>query len=214
MKTDKELGQEVCDLLVEKKVETPLSRQGAAPRAPDIIENCFIDILLALGLDVADDSLHNTPKRIAHMYTEQIFKGLNYDNFPQCTVVENKMNYDEMLIVSGIKVSSVCEHHFVAIDGTAKIAYVPNEKLLGLSKFNRVVDFFSRRPQIQERLTEQIYHTLCLLLDTENIAIEILATHHCVKSRGVQDANSYTTTRKLGGVFKHGIVRNEFLNTK
>lgn len=212
MKTDIKLGKEVHKHLHELGVETPM--QQILKNQEEIIRQSFSNIMDALGLDTFDDSLIDTPARVAHMYVNQIFSGLDYKNFPKCTTVENKMKYDEMVIINDITVNSNCEHHFVVIDGTAKIAYIPKKKVLGLSKFNRVVSFFSKRPQIQERLTEQIYYALAFILDTDDIAVEISAVHHCVKSRGVQDANSYTTTRKLGGCFKELEVRNEFLNSK
>lgn len=212
MKTDIKLGKEVHKHLHELGVETPM--QQPSSNQEEIIRQSFSNIMDALGLDTFDDSLIGTPARVAHMYVNQIFSGLDYKNFPKCTTVENKMKYDEMVIINDITVNSNCEHHFVVIDGTAKIAYIPKKKVLGLSKFNRVVSFFSKRPQIQERLTEQIYYALAFILDTDDIAVEISAVHHCVKSRGVQDANSYTTTRKLGGCFKKLEVRNEFLKSK
>ncbi len=168
--------------------------------------------MLALGLNMHDDSLKDTPKRVAKMYVKEIFNGLDYSNFPKCTTVENKMKYDEMVCVDKINVQSNCEHHFVIIDGLAKVAYIPNEKVLGLSKINRIVEFFSKRPQIQERLTEQIHHALVFILGTEDVAVQIKATHFCVKARGVEDTSSLTTTSKLGGMFRRNEVRNEFFN--
>jgi GTP cyclohydrolase I len=147
------------------------------------------------------------------MYVNEIFWGLDYDAFPKCTTVSNKMRYDEMVIERNINVQSNCEHHFVVIDGLATVAYIPKDKVLGLSKINRVVEYFSKRPQIQERLTEQIYHALQYILGTDNIAVVIDAQHFCVKSRGVEDVGSSTTTSKLGGVFKSDpSVRLEFMN--
>ena len=152
------------------------------------------------------------------MYHHEIFWGLDYEAFPKCTTVNNKMKYDEMVIEKNINVQSNCEHHFVIIDGKATIAYIPKEKVLGLSKMNRIVEYFSKRPQIQERLTEQIYYALQYILETDNIAVLINAEHFCVKSRGVEDVGSSTITSKLGGCFKSdssvraefmGIVRNE-----
>ena len=215
MKTDEKLGEQVHRYLKEIGVETPMNPAGAHMDSPAIIQNHFRQIMIALGLDVNDDSLVDTPRRVAQMYCYEIFSGLDYRNFPKCTTVQNKMKYNEMVIVDKITVSSNCEHHFVIIDGIAKVAYIPNSRVLGLSKINRIVNFFSKRPQIQERLTEQIYFALQYILDTSDIAVEITATHHCVKSRGVQDTNSITTTRKLGGCFKEKPeVRNEFLNSK
>jgi GTP cyclohydrolase I len=167
-----------------------------------IIEGHFKSIMETMGLDLSDDSLIETPKRVAKMYINEIFWGLDYDAFPKCTAVDNKMKYNEMVCERNINVQSNCEHHFVVIDGLATVAYVPNQKVLGLSKINRIVEYFSKRPQIQERLTEQIFHTLQFILDTEDVAVMIDAQHYCVKSRGVEDTGSSTVTSKLGGGFK------------
>jgi GTP cyclohydrolase I len=166
-----------------------------------------------LGLDLRDDSLNETPKRVAKMYVNEIFWGLDYDAFPKCTTVENKMRYNEMVVERNVNVQSNCEHHFVVIDGLATIAYVPKNHVLGLSKINRIVEYFSKRPQIQERLTEQIFHALCFILNTDDVAVLIDAQHYCVKSRGVEDTGSSTVTVRLGGGFKTDpAVRNEFLS--
>tara|TARA_R110002153_G_scaffold32752_12_gene99101 strand:+ start:2563 stop:3210 length:648 start_codon:yes stop_codon:yes gene_type:complete len=215
MKKDEKLGAEIKAHLIGKGVETPMSNQTPydSKAQKELISDHFRKIMYSMNLDLSDDSLKGTPDRVAKMFVDEIFYGLNYENFPKCTAVENKMKYDEMITIKDINVSSTCEHHFVVIDGFAKIAYIPNEKVLGLSKFNRIVEFFSKRPQIQERLTAQIFETLCLILETENVAITIDAVHHCVKSRGVADANSSTRTTKLGGLFKEkDSVRLEFLS--
>jgi GTP cyclohydrolase I len=212
-KTDPVLGQKVHEHLVSVGVETPVVDNGLS-RAEKIekIEGHFDHIVTTLGLDLQDDSLMETPKRVAKMYVNEIFWGLDYDAFPKATVVENKMNYNEMVVERNISVQSNCEHHFVVIDGLATVAYVPKEKVLGLSKINRIVEYFSKRPQIQERLTEQIYHALSFILETENVAVMIDAQHYCVKSRGVEDTGSSTITSRLGGNFKaHPEVRAEFL---
>ena len=212
-KTDSVLGQKVHEHLVSVGVETPVVDNGLS-RAEKIekIEGHFDHIVTTLGLDLQDDSLMETPKRVAKMYVNEIFWGLDYDAFPKATVVENKMNYNEMVVERNISVQSNCEHHFVVIDGLATVAYVPKEKVLGLSKINRIVEYFSKRPQIQERLTEQIYHALSFILETENVAVMIDAQHYCVKSRGVEDTGSSTITSRLGGNFKaHPEVRAEFL---
>ena len=211
MKTNKELGERVREYLIEKGVETPIVDYAEnAEKKMTIIEENFSRIMQALGLDLNDDSLKDTPNRVAKMYLNEIFYGLNYENFPNCSKFENKMHYDEMVIERGISVNSFCEHHFVNIDGSAIIAYIPKTKVIGLSKLNRIVKFFSKRPQVQERLTEQIYHALSYILETEDIAVIIEATHHCVKSRGVEDQNCDTMTSKLGGVFREQGVRMEF----
>lgn len=212
-KTDPELGQAVHNYLVEMGVETP-TFQTALDRKDKIaeIEKSFSYIMQVLGLDLADDSLAETPKRVAKMYVNEIFWGLDYDAFPKCTTVDNKMKYNEMVIERNVNVQSNCEHHFVVIDGKATVAYIPKQRVLGLSKINRVVEYFSKRPQIQERLTEQIYHALSFILDTPDVAVMIDAQHYCVKSRGVEDVGSSTVTSKLGGsFFDNPTVRNEFL---
>lgn len=213
-KTDPVLGKAVHEHLVKCGVETPVVSNGLSRTDKiEIIERKFTDIMKALGLDLTDDSLIETPKRVAKMYIGEIFWGLDYESFPKCTTVDNKMKYDEMVIERNVNVQSNCEHHFVVIDGTATVAYIPNQKVLGLSKINRVVEYFSKRPQIQERLTEQVYHALQFILDTDNIAVVVDATHYCVRSRGVEDTGSSTITSKLGGCFKTDqAVRAEFMN--
>jgi len=202
-KTDPELGQKVHEHLVKVGVETPTVNNSIDRKAKiEIIENAFTNIMLTLGLDLSDDSLIETPKRVAKMYVNEIFWGLDYDAFPKCTTVDNKMKYNEMVCERNVNVQSNCEHHFVIIDGLATVAYVPKDRVLGLSKINRIVEYFSKRPQIQERLTEQIFHTLQYILDTEDVAVMIDAQHYCVKSRGVEDTGSSTVTSRLGGGFK------------
>jgi GTP cyclohydrolase I len=211
-KTDPELGKQVHEHLVKMGVETPIKKRNLDRKDQiDIIEGNFAEIMRALGLDLSDDSLIETPKRVAKMYVNEIFWGLDYEAFPKCTTVDNKMNYNEMVVERNVNVQSNCEHHFVVIDGVATVAYVPKKKVLGLSKINRIVEYFSKRPQIQERLTEQIFHTLCFILETEDVAVMIDAQHYCVKSRGVEDTGSSTVTSRLGGGFKNDpAVRNEF----
>jgi GTP cyclohydrolase I len=212
-KVDPQLGREIYQYLSGKGVETPhqlnnLSHQDKIRE----VEAAFAKIMQTLGLNLQDDSLRGTPMRVAKMFLEENFWGLNPDYFPKITAVANKMGYDEMVIEKNIVVQSCCEHHFVMIDGYAHVAYIPNEKVLGLSKLNRVVEYFARRPQIQERLTEQIYYALEYILATPDIAVMIHAKHYCVKARGVQDINSETLTSKLGGCFKaDSSSRNEFL---
>ena len=214
IKTDPVLGQQVHEYLVKMGVETPqvennLSRTDKI----EIIETKFRDIMEALGLDLTDDSLMETPKRVAKMYVNEIFWGLDYDAFPKCTTVDNKMHYDEMVVERNITVMSNCEHHLVIIEGLATVAYIPKTKVLGLSKITRVVEYFAKRPQFQERLTEQVFHALTYILETENVAVMIDARHYCVASRGVEDTSSSTVTCKLGGGFKTDpAVRAEFLS--
>jgi GTP cyclohydrolase I len=172
----------------------------------------FREILEILGLDLTNGSLRESPERIARMYLTELFKGLDPANFPKITTIENEMNYDQMVVVRDVKIISTCEHHFVTIDGRATIAYIPNKKVIGLSKINRIADFFSRRPQVQERLTKQIGDCLVHVLDTENVAVHINARHYCVVSRGVEDVASTTVTSDLRGDFKTDArTRSEFL---
>ena len=213
-KTDPSLGQKVHEHLISVGVETPVIDNGLSRKEKiEKIEKHFDEIVTILGLDLKDDSLLDTPKRVAKMYVNEIFWGLDYDAFPKATVVENKMDYNEMIVERNISVQSNCEHHFVVIDGLATVAYVPEKNVLGLSKINRIVEYFCKRPQIQERLTEQIYHALSYILETDNVAIMIDAQHYCVKSRGVEDTGSSTITSRLGGNFKnYPEVRAEFLS--
>lgn len=215
-KCDPELGRKIHDHLIKHGVETPSTNQNTLLERKeriDYIENKFQDIMTALGLDLTDDSLAETPKRVAKMYVNEIFWGLDIDAFPKCTTVENKMKYDEMVVERNVNVQSNCEHHFVIIDGFATVGYLPKDRVLGLSKINRIVEYFSKRPQIQERLTEQVYYAMQYILGTDDIAVVIDAQHYCVKSRGVEDVGSSTVTSKLGGVFKSdSAVRQEFMN--
>ena len=212
-KADPELGLKVHEHLVKMGVETPTNPNGLSRTDKiELIEAKFRDIMNALGLDLSDDSLIETPKRVAKMYVGEIFWGLDYDAFPKCTTVDNKMHYNEMVVERNVNVQSNCEHHFVVIDGLATVAYVPKQKVLGLSKINRIVEYFSKRPQIQERLTEQIFHTLQFILETEDVAVMIDAKHYCVAARGVEDTGSSTVTCRLGGGFKTDpSARQEFL---
>lgn len=212
MKTDKDLGQKVHQHLVSIGMETPMNAQlMTKDEQRASIEAAFTQIMDTLGLDLRDDSLVDTPKRVAKMYVNEFFLGLDYDHFPKCTVIQNKMDAG-MVVEKNIKVMSNCEHHFVTIDGVATVAYIPDRKVLGLSKLNRIVNFFARRPQVQERLTNQIWHALSFILETEDVAVYLDATHFCVRSRGVEDANSSTVTSKLGGAFMHSAdTRAEFM---
>ncbi|MGE4130601.1 MAG: GTP cyclohydrolase I FolE [Bdellovibrionales bacterium] len=173
----------------------------------------FREIMLTLGLDLKDDSLHQTPERVARMYVKEIFSGLNPQNFPKITSIENKLEYNEMVTVRDISIISVCEHHFVTIDGRATISYIPKEKVIGLSKINRIARFFSRRPQVQERLTKQIADCLSYVLETADVAVCIRAKHYCVVQRGVEDVASETVTSDLRGAFREDSrTRQEFLS--
>jgi GTP cyclohydrolase I len=204
----------VRDALLSKGLETPLLPATLTnDQKYEKLKKLFTEVVDTLGLDLSDDSLSETPHRIAKMYVREIFSGLDYGNFPKISVIENKMAVDEMVTVGGITVTSTCEHHFVTIDGTAKVAYIPKNKVIGLSKINRIVRFFAQRPQVQERLTQQILVALQALLETEDVAVSINATHYCVKSRGIMDASSATSTTSLGGCFKSNArTRQEFLS--
>ena len=199
--------------LMERGLETPLVPNGLSrDERYQRIAAAFTDITRPLGLDLTDDSLCETPLGIAKMYVDEIFSGLDYSRFPKISVIENKMQVEEMVQVDDIDLVSTCEHHFVTIDGSARVAYIPRDKVIGLSKINRIVRFFSQRPQVQERLTQQILVALQTLLETDDVAVTIDAVHYCVKSRGVMDANSRTRTTSLGGAFKaDASTRAEFL---
>lgn len=177
------------------------------------ISHHFRHIMLTLGLDLTDDSLQDTPRRVAKMYVREIFSGLNPRNFPKITSIENKLGYDEMVTVKDVAIVSVCEHHFVTIDGLATISYIPKNKVIGLSKINRIAKFFARRPQVQERLTKQIADCLVAVLETENVAVSIRAKHYCVVQRGVEDVASVTVTSDLRGAFREDArTRQEFFS--
>ena len=207
-------AQLVRDALVAHGLETPMIDNGLSAEEKYVkLKSLMTEAIDTLGLDLRDDSLAETPHRIAKMYVHEIFSGLDYAKFPRLSLIENKMNAREMVKVRDIELMSTCEHHFVTIDGTAKVAYIPSNKIIGLSKINRIVRFFAQRPQVQERLTRQILVALQTLLDTDNVAVSIDAVHYCVKSRGVMDANSQTSTTALGGYFLENIhTRAEFLN--
>lgn len=204
----------VRDMLIEHGLETPMIENGlSADEKYNRIRGQMVRVLETLGLDLEDDSLAETPHRIAKMYVHEIFSGLDYQHFPKLSLIENKMGANEMVKVRDIDLTSTCEHHFVTIDGAAKVAYIPKDTIIGLSKINRIVRFFGQRPQVQERLTRQILVALQALLGTEDVAVSIDATHYCVKSRGIMDSNSTTSTTALGGCFKENIhTRAEFLN--
>ncbi|MBA5764421.1 GTP cyclohydrolase I FolE [Vibrio sp. 404] len=204
----------VKDALESRGLETPMVRSGfSREEKKEKIQYHMREILTLLDLDLTDDSLEETPHRISKMYVDEIFSGLDYQNFPKITVIENKMNVSEMVRVKDITLTSTCEHHLVTIDGKAAVAYIPRGKIIGLSKINRIVRFFSQRPQVQERLTQQILVALQTLLESDDVAVTIDATHYCVKSRGVMDATSVTTTTALGGIFKSiPATRAEFLH--
>ena len=176
-------AQLVRNALIERGLETPMSGlQLSRDEKYARIRDAMTQVVTALGLDLTDDSLEETPHRIAKMYVDEIFSGLNYEKFPKISLIQNKMNTEEMVKVKAIKVISTCEHHFVTIDGLANVAYLPGKKIIGLSKINRIVAFFAQRPQVQERLTQQVLVALQTLLETEDVAVFMDATHYCVKA--------------------------------
>ncbi|MBI3233861.1 MAG: GTP cyclohydrolase I FolE [Bacteroidetes bacterium] len=177
----------------------------------ELIEKHFREIMLILGLDLTDDSLKGTPNRVAKMYIKEIFSGLNPANKPKVALFENKYKYKEMLVEKDILFYSNCEHHFVPIVGKAHVAYISNGSVVGLSKINRIVNYFAKRPQVQERMTMQIVNELKEALKTEDVAVVIEATHLCVSSRGIKDVSSKTVTSEYSGKFSEEQTRNEFL---
>jgi GTP cyclohydrolase I len=202
----------VADILSHVRPTPLIETKHSNEEKIEIISKHFTEIMKVLGMDLKNDSIQETPKRIAKMYVNEIFSGLDLANFPKMTVIDNEMQYDQMVVIQNIQVLSVCEHHFQTIDGFATVAYIPNKKVIGLSKINRIVRFFSRRPQVQERLTKQIADCLQYVLETEHVAVHINAKHYCVIARGVQDSNSSTSTNDLRGHFKSKIeTREEFL---
>lgn len=217
-KSDPALGKRVREHLIKVGLETPIVVDALhQPTEQKIaqIEHHMTEVLNILGLDLRDDSLEETPKRIAKMFVKELFWGLDPDHFPKCTAIENKMDYrNSFVLEKGVTVHSSCEHHLVTIDGFATVAYIPHQKVLGLSKLNRIVQYFSKRPQVQERLTEQIAETISFVSETPDVAVYIDAVHYCVKSRGIQDVSSSTVTLATRGKFSEpdSEVRREFLN--
>ena len=177
----------------------------------EIIQDCFSVIMKTLGLGLKDDSLKGTPYRVAKMYVKEIFSGLDPKNKPKVSVFENKYDYNKMLIEKNITLRSSCEHHFLPISGVAHVGYISSGKVIGLSKINRIVDYFGRRPQVQERMTVQIYEELKNELDTEHVMVVIDAEHLCVSARGIKDDSSSTVTMEYGGKFNESSYRDEFL---
>ena len=217
--TDNQDFSSIEELLGEdhssNSTETPLRNDAfnlSDEEKMEIIALKFRDIMNVLGLDLTDDSLKGTPKRVAKMFVQETFRGLNPKNFPSITLFENKYQYKQMLIEKNISVQSTCEHHFVPIIGNAHVAYISSGKVIGLSKLNRLVEYFSKRPQVQERLTVQIANELKKVLKTEDVAVFIEAEHLCVQSRGVKDIHSSTITSSFHGKFLSEATRHEFLH--
>ncbi|WP_373519588.1 GTP cyclohydrolase I FolE [Pricia sp.] len=194
-------------------VETPM-RTDAFARSDDekinTIEKLFAGIMEELGLDLTDDSLKGTPYRVAKMYVKEMFAGLDPANKPSLSVFDNKYRYNKMLVETDISFSSACEHHFLPIIGKAHVAYISSGKVIGLSKINRIVDYYGRRPQVQERMTLQIFNELKEALGTDDVMVVVDAEHLCVSTRGINDKTSRTTTLEYGGRFTDLKMRNEF----
>ena len=212
---EKEIYELIGDNHQMTSAETPLradafDKSDAEKMAN--IENHFHSIMLEMGMDMTDDSLKGTPHRVAKMFIQEIFSGLNPANKPKISVFDNSYNYDKMLVEANISFNSTCEHHFLPIVGKAHIGYVSSGKVIGLSKLNRIVDYYSRRPQVQERLIMQIFNELKTVLETDNVIVVMEATHLCVSSRGIKDESSYTSTIQYGGVFNEKENRNDFFN--
>jgi GTP cyclohydrolase I len=194
-------------------IETPL-RKDAFEKSDNekiaIIQEHYKGIMETLGLDLDDDSLSGTPYRVAKMYVKELFSGLDPRNKPSLSVFDNKYEYNKMLVESDISFNSACEHHFLPIIGKAHVGYISSGKVIGLSKINRVVQYYGRRPQVQERMTMQIFNELKSALQTEDVIVVVVAEHLCVSSRGVNDPSSKTTTIEFGGQFKDAQIRNDF----
>lgn len=212
---EKDPLDELGDDHVASSYETPL-RPDAFEMSDDEkikkIEKHFKEIMTIMGLDLNDDSLNGTPRRVAKMFVKEVFSGLNPANKPHARLFENKYKYDQMLVEKDITFYSHCEHHFVPIYGKVHVAYISSGKVIGLSKINRIVQYYAKRPQVQERLTVQISKELQKALNTEDVGVVVDATHLCVASRGVGDTNSKTGTAYFMGKFKENQTKNEFLN--
>jgi len=210
-RNDDEIGEQH----VMTSIETPM-REDAFDMSDnekiDVIAEHFKVIMETIGLDLTDDSLAGTPKRVAKMFIKEKFKGLNKMNKPSISLFDNAYQYSKMLIEKNIKVESTCEHHFLPITGMAHVAYISTGKVIGLSKINRIVDYYARRPQVQERLTRQIVEALKDALDTKDVIVAMEAKHHCVSSRGIEDPHSTTVTLEYSGEFENQARRNEFMD--
>jgi len=212
---EKELFELIGDNHQMTSAETPL-RPDAFFKTDEqkmiTIEKHFHAIMEEMGLDMTDDSLRGTPHRVAKMFIKEIFSGLNPANKPKITVFDNSYQYDKMLVEADISFNSTCEHHFLPIIGKAHIGYLSSGKVIGLSKLNRIVDYYSRRPQVQERLVMQIFNELKTVLETDDVIVVMEAKHLCVSSRGIQDESSYTSTIQYGGIFNEKENRNDFFS--
>jgi GTP cyclohydrolase I len=212
---EKELFELIGDNHQMTSAETPMRPDAfikTDQQKMSTIEKHFHIIMEEMGLDMTDDSLKGTPHRVAKMFIQEIFSGLNPANKPKISVFENSYHYDKMLVEANISFNSTCEHHFLPIIGKAHIGYVSSGKVIGLSKLNRIVDYYSRRPQVQERLIMQIFNDLKAVLDTEDVIVVMEAKHLCVSSRGIKDESSFTSTIQYGGIFTEKENRNDFFN--
>ena len=210
-----ERSERIGDDHVGTSVNTPMREDAfvlSDQEKMDRIEPLFREIMNVMGLDLRDDSLSGTPKRVAKMYVQEIFKGLNPANHPNCKTFENSYGYGEMLVEKDINLNSTCEHHFLPICGKAHVAYISSGRVIGLSKINRLVDHYAKRPQVQERLTRQVAEALKDILGTEDVAVVMDAKHLCVSSRGIEDEGSATITADYHGAFKKESVRRELLD--
>ncbi|CAL2101254.1 GTP cyclohydrolase 1 [Tenacibaculum sp. 190130A14a] len=211
----KEYIENIGDNHIPTSVDTPLRADAFDKTDEEKIKNIqhyFGKIMEELGLDLSDDSLSGTPYRFAKMYVKELFYGLDPKNKPKLSTFDNKYGYKKMLVEQNITIDSACEHHFLPITGHAHIAYLPKDKVVGLSKINRLVDYYSHRPQVQERLSLQILKDLQETLGTEDVIVMICAKHLCVSSRGIKDKSSFTTTIEYGGCFVEEAKRNEFID--
>jgi len=213
------IEKELYDILGDNhqmtSAETPMRKDAFVKSDEEkmkVIENHFYEIMHEMGMDMTDDSLKGTPHRVAKMFIKEIFSGLNPEAKPKISVFENSYHYDKMLVEANISFNSTCEHHFLPIIGKAHIGYISSGKVIGLSKLNRIVDYYSRRPQVQERLIMQIFNELKSVLETENVIVVMEAKHLCVSSRGIKDETSFTSTIQYGGVFNEKENRNDFFN--
>ena len=209
------LTEELGEDHIGTSAENPMRKDAFLLSDSEKIEAIQVDvknILNTLGMDLTDDSLKGTPKRVAKMFVNEIFGGLNHEKKPKASTFENKYKYGEMLVEKNITLYSTCEHHLLPIVGKAHIAYISNGTVVGLSKMNRIVDYFAKRPQVQERLTMQIVKELQAVLNSDDVACVIDAKHLCVNSRGIRDIDSSTVTSEFGGKFKNSVTKREFLD--
>jgi len=215
MKKNDIYNDELGENHIATSAKTPLRADAFAisdDEKKEKIQGLFTEIMDTLGLDLTDDSLKGTPRRVAKMFVDEVFSGLDPKNKPKLSVFDNTFNYNEMLVEKNITLYSTCEHHFLPIIGVAHVAYFSSGKIIGLSKMNRIVDYFARRPQVQERLNKQIVEALQEALGTKDVACLIDATHLCVNSRGVRDTKSTTITAIYGGKFNDDAIKQEFLS--